>query len=162
MVTSGITGLCLDDFQSGTGNGNKVDINTCNASTAQVWTTAADGTVRAFGKCLQVTGGGTASGTTVELDACVTGSAAQQWAVGPDGWVLNPASGKCLTDPGNTTTDSTQQQIAACAGATGQKWALPSTTAPAAPTAISVTAGAGSATLAWTPPASTGGPPLTG
>ena len=41
---------------------------------------AADGTIRALGKCLDVASGGTADGTPVQLWDC-NGTAAQQWAV---------------------------------------------------------------------------------
>ncbi|HKB31055.1 MAG TPA: ricin-type beta-trefoil lectin domain protein, partial [Streptosporangiaceae bacterium] len=78
-VTSGLAGKCLDDYQSGTANGNKIDIYSCNGTAAQSWTAAADGTVQVFGKCLDIVGDGTANNTKIDLYQCVSGAANQQW-----------------------------------------------------------------------------------
>jgi hypothetical protein len=54
---------------------------------------------------------------------CALGLAASGPQV-PGGGVslVNPASGLCLTDPGNVTTKGTGLKIVGCAGATGQRW----------------------------------------
>jgi hypothetical protein len=37
----------------------------------------------------------------------------------------NPASGKCLDDPGFDTTDGTQLEIYTCNGGLNRQWQLP-------------------------------------
>jgi RHS repeat-associated protein len=159
-LTSGTAGDCLDNYESGTASGNKVDINTCDGGAAsQLWTVQDTGAVQIAGLCLAVKGSGTASGTLVEADSC-DGAANQVWAPAPYGLLVNPASDKCADAP--SATSGTQLEIEPCAVAAAQEWTLPATTIPALPANVTVTAGTGSATLAWTPPASTGGSALTG
>ena len=43
-------------------NGTAVQLYDCNGTAAQQWTVGTDGTIRALGKCLDVTGNGTADG----------------------------------------------------------------------------------------------------
>jgi beta-glucosidase len=121
-LSSQIPGRCMDDSGNHTANGSKIDLWACNGSAAQQWTVEPNGTVRIHGKCLNVQG--SATGTPADLWSC-NGSAAQQWQLFPGGGgvsLVNPASGLCLTDPGNATTKGTGLQIAGCAGATGQRW----------------------------------------
>ncbi|MEV6880092.1 RICIN domain-containing protein [Amycolatopsis sp. NPDC051128] len=47
---------------------------------AQQWTAGADGTIRALGKCLDVTGQSTADGAQLQLWDC-GGTANQKWSV---------------------------------------------------------------------------------
>jgi RHS repeat-associated protein len=126
-ITSGETGICLDDAGNSGAAGNKVDISKCAGSASQGWTIANNGTVQVAGGCLTVTGGGTASGTTVELDPCTSKNTAQQWRAEAGSALVNPISGKCLDDPGASTTSGTQADIATCSGAAQQEWGLPGT-----------------------------------
>lgn len=73
---------CLDISGSGTANGTKVQIWTCNGTGAQRFTFGTDGSlvVPASGKCVEAAGGGTANGTLAQLYTC-NGSAAQRWSV---------------------------------------------------------------------------------
>lgn len=105
--------LCMDDYHSSTTPGGVVDIYTCNGSAAQNWVLGTDGTVRALGMCLDVSASGTANGTKVDEYAC-NGTGAQQWKPGPNGQLVNPESGKCLGDPGATTTVGTQLILWTC------------------------------------------------
>jgi hypothetical protein len=123
-VTSAATGKCLDISNSGTADGTKIQIWTCNGSGAQQWTIAGDGTVRALGKCLDVKGSGTANGTLVQLWTC-NGTGAQVWSAGANGSLVNPQSGRCLDVSGNGTADGTQIHIWDCTGAANQRWTLP-------------------------------------
>jgi GH25 family lysozyme M1 (1,4-beta-N-acetylmuramidase) len=121
-VSSQIPGRCMDDNGNHTANGTKTDLWACNGSAAELWTTEPNGTVRIHGKCLNAQGGG--AGSPVDLWSC-NGSAAQRWHLVPGGGgvsLVNPASGLCLTDPGNATAKGAGLQIAGCAGATGQRW----------------------------------------
>jgi beta-glucosidase len=124
-IYSGMTNLCLDDYQGSTTDGNKIDVWTCNTDGAQNWAVEADGTVEAGGRCLDVTNGGTANGTKVQLYSCQSGDKNQQWRpIFPDE-LLNPQSGKCLDDTNSSTTDGTQVQIYSCVGGPQQDWNLP-------------------------------------
>jgi hypothetical protein len=123
-IRSGISGKCADDWHSGTGNGNKIDIFSCNGSGAQNWTVESNGSLRnaSNGKCLDVTHSGTANGTLVQLYTC-NGTGAQVWTANM-GALVNPRSGKCLEDPaygGN----GTQLDIRTCTGGANQRWTLP-------------------------------------
>jgi mannan endo-1,4-beta-mannosidase len=71
------------------------------------------------GKCVDVSGGGTANGTVVDLYDC-NGTSAQQWTVGSDGTVR--ALGKCLDVTGQGTADGTKIQLWDCNGQSNQQW----------------------------------------
>ena len=109
------SGLCLTDRSSVTTDGNPVQLSACNGAAAQEWTIAPDGTIRALGKCLDVSGG-----TLIDLSTCAATSA-QQWTTGSGGALVNPASGQCL----DGTTAGTQLRLAACDGSVAQDWKLP-------------------------------------
>jgi hypothetical protein len=83
----------------------------------QRWTAEPDGSIRLAGKCLDVAGYGTASGTPLDLYTC-KGSSNQRWAVVPEGPIgselVNPASGKCLADAGDATANGSRLTIQAC------------------------------------------------
>jgi hypothetical protein len=123
-VKSGITGDCLDDWHSGTANLNKIDIYTCNGTGAQDWTPESNSSIQnvANGKCVDVLHSGTANGTTVDLYQC-NGTGAQDWTA-TSGELVNPESGKCLTDPSSGPI-GTQLALEACTGTADQKWTLP-------------------------------------
>lgn len=121
---TGIDGKCVDDYQSGTTNGNKIDLYGCNGTGAQNWTVATDGTVRALGGCLTASGSGTAAHTAIVWDSC-NGSTGQQWRIESDGSLLNPGSGLCLDDTGSVTTDGNPLQLYWCNGTSAQIWTYP-------------------------------------
>lgn len=116
--------LCLDDHGSATTAGNKIDINTCNGSSAEDWTANSNGTLEVLGNCLDVSGNGTAANTVIVLEPCSTSTAGEIWHPGTRGTWVNPHSGDCLADPANSTTTATQLEIQVCSpGTTGQSWA---------------------------------------
>jgi hypothetical protein len=125
------THKCLDDTGGGTRNGTKVQIWSCNGlRTSQDWTYVPDsqpdgaGTLRIHGKCLDIAGNGVASASPVQLDGC-DGRANQQWSLDYGAaWLQNPASGRCLNDPG-WTVNGTQVDIATCADSFRQLFLLP-------------------------------------
>jgi subtilase family serine protease len=123
-VKSGISGKCLDDWHSGTANLNKIDIFSCNGTTAQNWTVETNGSLQNVtnGKCVDVLHSGKTNGTTVDLYQC-NGTGAQKWAAS-SGELVNPESGKCLTDPASGP-NGTQLVIETCAGGPAQDWTLP-------------------------------------
>jgi hypothetical protein len=124
-IFNGELGKCLDDYQSGTANKNKVDIFTCNGiSTSQIWTVEANGTIQIQGRCLDDSNSGTANGNLVDLYAC-NGTGAQVWLPQSDGALLNPHSGKCLGITNGSTTNGTQLWIYTCDGQDTQEWTMP-------------------------------------
>ncbi|MGN5635963.1 lectin [Streptomyces sp. AC154] len=132
-VVSGVTGsdggkLCVDVANSGTADGTAAQLWTCNATYAQDWTVATDGSLRSLGKCLDVDNGGTANGTKVRLWTC-NGTGSQQWKAGADNSLVNPQSSLCLDDPNSSTAGGTQLQLYTCNASAAQKWTLPTTAA---------------------------------
>ena len=131
-VRSGVGGKCMDDYFSGTSDGNKVVVWSCNGTGAQSWTwgyandfSGWDQTIRVFGKCLDVRSSGTANGTEVQLWTC-NGTGAQRWVSQDGGTLKNPQSNKCLA--GGAKPNGTQLEIQTCdAGKAGQRWTLPVT-----------------------------------
>ncbi|WP_053847127.1 ThuA domain-containing protein [Streptomyces sp. NRRL B-24085] len=123
-AVKGVNGKCLDVDNANTADGTKVQLWTCNGTSAQKWTIAADGSVQALGKCLDVSGGGSADGTKIQLWTC-NGSGAQKWAPQTDGTVRNPQSGKCLDASGGTWNDGTPVHLWTCHTGPNQKWTLP-------------------------------------
>jgi endoglucanase len=73
------------------------------------------------GRCVDVTSGGTANGTVVQIYDC-NGTGSQQWQVGSNGTITNPQSGKCLDVNGGSTADGARAQIYDCNGTAAQQW----------------------------------------
>ncbi|MEU8821265.1 family 16 glycoside hydrolase [Actinoplanes sp. NPDC048796] len=117
---TGIGGKCLDVDNATITDGAKVQLWTCNSSTAQSWTREGD-TLRALGKCLDVDNGGTANGTKVRLWTC-NNSAAQVWQAQANGSLLNPQSGKVLDAAGGASADGTAVQLWEWADVAQQRW----------------------------------------
>ena len=86
-------------------------------------TVETNGTLQVLGKCLDVNGGDTTNGTVVDLYDC-NGTGAQTWTPQPNGSLVNPQSGKCLTDTGSGGS-GTQTTVDDCTGAPNQHWTLP-------------------------------------
>jgi len=125
---TGIGGKCLDVSNSGTADGTKIQLWTCNGTAAQQWTRVGD-TFRALGKCLDVANGGTANGTKVQLWTC-NGSGAQVWQPQSNGSILNPQSGKVLDAEGVSSADGAQIHIWEYVGGANQHWTVNGGTAP--------------------------------
>jgi alpha-galactosidase len=68
---------------NGTGNGAQVQLFTCNGGAAQQWQYRADGTLLnpQSGRCLDITGGGSADGTKLELWTCGANQTNQLFAL---------------------------------------------------------------------------------
>ena len=119
----GLANKCLDVDNAGTADGTKVQLYTCNNSTAQRWTRTGN-TFRALGKCLDISGGASADGTKVQLWTCNT-SGAQNWTPQSNGTIVNPQSGKCLDVSENNPADRQQIHIWTCTAGANQIWRLP-------------------------------------
>ncbi len=110
----GTGGLCLDVPGSTAANGQPVQLSTCNHTAAQEVTYTGANTLQILGKCVDVQSGGTGNGTAIQLFDC-NGSGAQTWVLHANGALVNPQSGRCLDDPGGTTTPgAVQLQIYDC------------------------------------------------
>jgi hypothetical protein len=128
-VTSAIPGKCMEIRDGATAWGTPVQSNACNGGTAQRWTKGNDGTFQAYGRCLDISGGGgdvVNDGTPIQLWEC-NETVAQKWSYNATTRALvNPKTGKCLTVPNSSTANGIQLQIFTCTGATGQRWTIPS------------------------------------
>jgi hypothetical protein len=149
---TGIDGRCLANQNGLNTEGNPIDASACNGSAGQRWSAYSDHTLRAEGGCLDVAGGATASGTDVDWYPC-NGTAAQTWTREANGELVNPKSGRCLTDPAGSAT--ARLDIATCADAAAQRWSNPTATTTTATTPTNTTTTTPSASGA--PPASVWG-----
>ena len=121
ITNPSIAGICVDDNTNTATDGNAVQLWECNGVPGQQWTMKPNGTIQAYGKCLDIVGDGTANYTKVELWTC-DNAGGQQWVPQSDGALLNPQSGRCLDDPNGATTEGTQLQIYDCNGLSTQVW----------------------------------------
>jgi len=97
-------------------DGSPVRTTGCSGVSYQRWTVATDGTLRVTDRCARVTADG-----TVRIGGC-DDQPAGQWRAGPRGSLVNPGTGRCLTDPGSLTATVT---VTECTGAANQTWTLP-------------------------------------
>jgi hypothetical protein len=116
-AVKGYGAKCVDDSASSTANGNKIDIWSCTGKAAQQITFMANRELEVRGKC--VTGGSTAF-----LEPCKDTSN-QAWTRRANGEYVLAATGKCLTDPANSTANGTRLTVAACRNTASQHWSLP-------------------------------------
>jgi beta-glucanase (GH16 family) len=119
---TGVRGRCLTNHDSLNTEGNPMFATACDGRAGQRWSVNDNGSVRTEGGCLDVTGAGTTSGTTVDWYPC-NRTGAQVWDHHADGELVNPSSGLCLTDPGGDA--ATRLDIQACADSAQQRWTLP-------------------------------------
>jgi alpha-galactosidase len=141
--------LCLDNYASGTGTDNPVDVYPCTSNSNQQWQLNADGSVQllqagAANLCLTAQSGSTAgalnkqSGQWVGVAACGSAPGYQTWTYNRDGNLKLAGTSSCLDVYGGTTTTSgTPVDLYDCGAApdaiqTNQTWAAPFSTPPAA------------------------------
>jgi len=122
---TGIDARCLANQNALNTEGNPIDVRPCGTSSGQQWSAYSNRTLRVEGGCLDVAGGGTASGTDVDWYPC-NGTAAQVWTRTSGGELVNPKSGRCLTDPNGNA--AARLDIATCNGSAQQRWSSPSKT----------------------------------
>ncbi|MFG2358320.1 ricin-type beta-trefoil lectin domain protein [Streptomyces sp. NPDC048521] len=122
---AGYNGKCAEVTGGATADGTAIQLNTCGTGSAQSWTAASDGTLRALGKCMTAAGGATADGTQVQLSTC-TGASSQKWTSDAKGQLVGTQSGKCLDATGPSSANGTKLQIWACAASDNQLWSVPS------------------------------------
>ncbi|MGW9416435.1 ricin-type beta-trefoil lectin domain protein [Cellulosimicrobium funkei] len=117
----GLAGKCIDVTGSDFSDGKRLQLWTCNGSSAQRWTFEADGTVRAGGKCMDVAWAATADGTALQLANC-SGNAAQKFVLSGAGDLVSVLANKCVDVPSSNSADGTKLQIWTCNGTAAQKW----------------------------------------
>lgn len=115
-VLSG-TGDCLDLNGGVTNDGHHIQVSPCNGTSAQVWTFAADGTLRVKGVCAQET-----ADTTVRVIDCAS-TDSTRWRLDKNQSIVNVASGRCLTVPGKGLATGNTLLTQPCDGQTAQRWA---------------------------------------
>lgn len=117
----GSLAMCLGLRGGSSANYTPVELQTCDSSSNQTWSSWSDGTFRSNGKCLDVKG--SSPGSVVQLWSC-NDLGYQWWVLRDDKTVYNPSSGLCLTDPNGSTSSGTQQVIDTCTGAWNQQWSF--------------------------------------
>ena len=95
----------------------------CNGGANQRWTAFSDGTLRAYGKCLNLGDGGHTDGTRIDLWFC-NGGSFQEWGAGPNGSLVSLGTRKCMDGP-NTFRDPRFVEIWGCTGGSYQRWSAP-------------------------------------
>jgi hypothetical protein len=146
VITSGVyPGPCIDnnDNSATAANRNPIDVYSCSGSPAQEWLFEPDGTIRLASDtsyCLDVTDGGTANGTLLDLYTCLSNDGSQQWQLLSDGEIMNPQAGKCVNLTNGMTTDGNQLQLYNCAGDENSIWSsrIRPAESPATGTIVSV------------------------
>jgi prepilin-type N-terminal cleavage/methylation domain-containing protein len=124
---TGVNGYCVDLANNSGNDGTAVQLAPCAAGNqGQQWTSPASypGVIKALGSCLDVQGGGRNNNTVVQLYGC-NNTGAQVWTLQPDGTLLNPQSGKCLTTSA-TAPRGTQLYVFDCSASSNQRFTLPS------------------------------------
>lgn len=120
-ITSGITGDCLDDYQNNTANGTPLDLAACTNAVGQKWIPRSGNTLHVNSHCLDLTAGSTLDGAAPQIYACNNG-VNQTWTITPAGEIISLVSGKCLADPGDSTTAGTKLVQEDCQGNPGEIW----------------------------------------
>ncbi|XVV16053.1 ricin-type beta-trefoil lectin domain protein [Actinoplanes sp. CA-131856] len=130
---TGVGGMCVG-LATGSAAGVPVRLRTCDATAAgQKWVAGTDGTLWNQGRCLTTANKGQDNGTETVVDIC-DGSAAQKWTTTADKLLVNTASGKCLLNSNDNTSDGNPLIIWTCGGGnSGLYWNLPAVT-PTGPT----------------------------
>ncbi|MGC4806989.1 family 16 glycosylhydrolase [Micromonospora sp. DT233] len=115
------SGRCVDIPGANPIDGAKLQIWDCNATAAQAWTFAADGTVRAMGKCMDPAWGATTNGTEVNLVTC-NNNPVQRFTLNAAGDLVNLSANRCVDVRDNNAGNGGKLQLWDCGGTPNQKW----------------------------------------
>ncbi|WP_329570686.1 alpha-galactosidase [Kitasatospora sp. NBC_01266] len=141
--------LCLDNYRSGTGTGNPVDVYPCSGTSNQQWQRNADGSIEllqsgAANLCLTAQSGSTTgalngqAGQWAGVAPCGSAPGLQSWTYNRDGNLKLAGTSQCLdVYGGSTTVSGTPVDLYSCGAApdaiqTNQTWAAPFSTPPSA------------------------------
>lgn len=109
------SGKCID-ASAGT-----LQIRACNGSGSQKWEVNADRTVRALGQCMEVAGGSSANGASIQLAPC-DGGAGQRFDLNSAHDLVYLAARRCVDVTDKATGDGARLQLWTCNGGSHQKW----------------------------------------
>lgn len=118
------SGKCAADPAAAPADGDQVVLWTCDGGQGQQWTYTADSELRAYGRCLDASGGGTGNGTPLILYTC-GGGLNQKWTLVASGEIRGVQSGRCVDATGQGTADGTRLTLYTCNAGTNQKWSRP-------------------------------------
>jgi alpha-galactosidase len=147
--TWGKESLCLDNYASGTGTNNPVDVYPCSGTSNQKWQMNADGSIQLLetgwnNLCLTAQSTVTTGtingqqGQWVGVAACGSAPGYQAWTYNRDGNLKLAGTSQCLDVYGGaTTTAGTPVDLYTCGAApyaiqTNQTWAAPFSAPPGA------------------------------
>jgi alpha-tubulin suppressor-like RCC1 family protein len=124
---------CISNSGNSVNDGNPVIIYGCNGTESQTIEWTEDGMLRfrpndTVQKCIDNTNNSSTNGNLIKVVTCDPASVSQKWTMTDQGKFVNPSTGKCLENPGNTTNDSTQLVLKTCSTTNGfaaQTWTLP-------------------------------------
>jgi len=113
---------CLD-VAGDNPNGEDLWLWECFGPQGQVWTAPGDGTLRAYGKCLDLRSLNNL--TPVILWPCAPGVESQVWGVRPDGTIVNGMVNRCVDSFNGATTNGNDIVIYDCHRGFPQRWSTP-------------------------------------
>ncbi|MGW3244167.1 ricin-type beta-trefoil lectin domain protein [Streptomyces sp. NPDC001070] len=100
-------------------DGARLQIQTCDDGAWQKWDFRSDGTIRAFGMCMDLANAAFTDGTVVQLARC-NGGWAQQFRLNTSNDLTN--KNKCVDVVDKGTASGTPLQLWTCYGTNNQKW----------------------------------------
>ncbi len=120
-LKSGVSGYCMDDFQSKTASDTPVDNWTCNGTDAQEWTASQGNITHDSTYCLSVSGDSKSQGAKLVMNTC-SSTPGQVWLAEQSGY-MNPNSDLCLSAPAKNAQDQ-QLTLTSCSnlGKPGETW----------------------------------------
>jgi hypothetical protein len=109
-------------------NNTVVQLYSCKAAVpGQQWVVFRDGTLRAAGKCLDVSGGSLKEGAQLVVYDC-NGSLSQEFTEVPHGFLyrtfVHTETDLCVGRQDNGSADQTPLVLAGCDGSDGQSWLI--------------------------------------
>jgi streptogrisin C len=117
----GYADKCIDVPNANGVAGQFLNLWECNGTAAQAWTFPGDGTIRAFGLCMDVAWGSRDNGAVIQLAGC-SGNPAQQFVLTGAGDLVNPQSNKCVDVSGWSSANGARLIQWDCHGGANQKW----------------------------------------
>ncbi len=122
MVFSHDSGRCIGVYGGVGKDGRPLEIRDCSASSAaQRWSIRSDGTIRAFGLCMDAAGASTSNGTVVQLATC-NGGPAQHFELNYRHDLVSILANKCVDVTDGHTGNGSRLQLWDCNGHDNQKW----------------------------------------
>ncbi|MHA5048822.1 ricin-type beta-trefoil lectin domain protein [Streptomyces sp. SD15] len=114
--------IAVSGAQRSTGrDGARLEIRDCDNGAWQKWDVRSDGTMRAFGLCMDLAGASTGNGTAIQLARC-NGGWAQKFVLNKAHDLVNSHADKCVDVLDEKTANGTKLQLWSCTGTSNQKW----------------------------------------